>query len=68
MALYVLYTCIVHCFVAVLYSLFLPNLPSQVGKTFEEENEADLKDQLDFSLSLEVPRLMGMPVFFYLQI
>lgn len=43
----------------------VPELPSQVGKMFEEENEAELKDQLDFSLSLDVPMLMGMPISFF---
>ena len=31
---------------------------------FEEENEADLKDQLDFNLSLEAPMFTGMQIFF----
>ena len=30
---------------------------------FEEENEADLKDQLDFNLSLEAPTFTGMCIF-----
>lgn len=30
---------------------------------FEEENEADLKDQLDFNLSLEAPTFKGMRIF-----
>jgi len=30
---------------------------------FEEENEADLKDQLDFNLSLEAPMFTGMHIF-----
>ena len=30
---------------------------------FEEENEADLKDQLDFNLSLDAPTFTGMRIF-----